>query len=256
MTTEFTGGSDPDRMLPLLWRHSLDEPAATRGPVQRVSVDRIVSAAIAVADGDGLDALSMRRVAQEVGVGAMSLYTYVPGKAELIDLMIDQVIGEIPRSSAADGTIRQRLETVAREDWDHYARHPWTLQVDTSRPPLGPGISDRYEYEVALLESLGMTDLEIDSVVTLVTGFVAGAARVAIDTGRGRRASGQTDEEWWNANAPVLERVIDGSRYPVSGRVGQTVGEYFQSSGNPAHAFEFGLQRMLDGIEAFVDRKR
>src|SRR5688500_7903620 len=91
MTLEMSGAGDPARSLPLLWR-----TASARAGRSGLSVDRIVSAAIELADTDGIGALSMRRVAERLSVGAMSLYTHVPGKAELIDLMLDTVFGEVP----------------------------------------------------------------------------------------------------------------------------------------------------------------
>jgi AcrR family transcriptional regulator len=249
--TESTGAADRDRTLRLLWRDALGEPRGTRGPRQKVSVDEVVDAAIALADEEGIDALSIRKVAERLGIGAMSLYTYVESKSELVDLMIDRVVGLIPRSLDPSAPWRQRLEQVAREEWEHYLGHPWVLQVDTSRPPLGPGISDRYEYQLAAIEGVGFSDLDMDAVVTLVAGFVAGAARTHLESVRSRLSSTQTDEQWWEANIPVLTEVMDAARYPVSGRVGSAAGEEYQAPSDPLRAFEFGLARVLDGVEAY-----
>lgn len=251
MTTESTGRGDPDRTLTLLWRHQLGEPSRTRGPRQKASVDEVVAAAITIADEEDLDAVSMRRVAERLGLGVMSLYTYVPGKSELVDLMVDSVAGEMPLPEHG-GTVRERLERVARAQWADYRRHPWLLFVDTSRPPLGPHVSDRYEWQLRAVEGLGLGDIEMDQVVTLVAGFVAGPARAATDSARLQESSGVTDAEWWEANAPVLERVMDGSRYPISGRVGAAAGEAYNAAGSPLLAFEFGLARVLDGVESFI----
>ncbi len=94
--------------------------------------------------------MSMRRVADELGVGAMTLYRYVPGKAELLDvMMLDTVYGELPRREV-DGDWRAKLDEVARENRELYLRHPWLLQVATSRPPLGPHLMAKYEYELSV----------------------------------------------------------------------------------------------------------
>lgn len=251
--TEHTGAADRDRTLELLWRSVLGEPQGKRGPRQKVTVDQVVEAAIALADEDGVDALSIRKVAERLGIGAMSLYTYVASKSQLVDLMIDSAVGSIPRPALSDDW-RASLRSIAEHEYAHYLRHPWALQVDTSRPPLGPGISYRYEYQLSAVEGIGLTDLEMDSVVTLVAGFAAGAARSAVDAVRGRETSGQSDTEWWEANLPVLTRVMDGLSFPLSGRVGQAAGEYDQAPSNPARAFEFGLERVLDGVAALVER--
>ena len=93
-----------DRTLGLLWRRQLGTPQGSRGPKQRVSVDEVIRAAIAVADEDGLPAFSMRKVADRLGLKLMSIYTYVPGKSELIGLMVDEVTGERPLP-AHEGTL-------------------------------------------------------------------------------------------------------------------------------------------------------
>jgi AcrR family transcriptional regulator len=250
--TESTGRVDRDSTLALLWRHTLGDPQGTRGPRQKVTVDQVVDSAIAIADDEGLDALSMRSVAERLGIGAMSLYTYVESKSQLIELMVDQVTAELPTEVDTTVSWRERLERMARLSWHHYRGHPWLLLIDTTRAPLGPGISRRYEYQLQCIEGIGLGDLDMDAVITLLTGFVAGAARAAIDTERGR-ASGQTDEEWWEANLPVLERAMRDEDYPVAGRVGTTVGQAY-GLGDPEISFEFGLARLLDGVEAYVAR--
>src|ERR671916_2919031 len=103
---------DVDRTLALLWRRTLGTPQGSRGPRQRVSVDEVVRAAIEVADAEGLPAFSMRKVADRLGLKLMSIYTYVPGRPELIGLMVDEVAGEreLPELS---GTWRGRVPPVA-----------------------------------------------------------------------------------------------------------------------------------------------
>jgi AcrR family transcriptional regulator len=250
VTTEFTGGGDPARSMALLWRTS--ERASRKGRPQ-LSVDRIARTAIEMADAEGLSALSMRRVAERLGVGTMSLYTYVPGKAELIDVMLDTVYGETARPEKVPAGWRARLELVARENWALYRRHPWLLQVAaTSRPPLGPNLIAKYDHELRAVDGIGLSDVEMDAVVTLVGGFVHGAARGAAEAGQMARQTGVTDEQWWYATAPYLERVLDPRRFPVAARVGLAAGEAHGAAYDPQHAFEFGLQRVLDGVEALV----
>jgi AcrR family transcriptional regulator len=244
---------DIDRTLNLLWRRTLGAPQGSRGPKQRVSVDEVVRAAIAVADEEGLPAFSMRKVADRLGLKLMSVYTYVPGRAELIGLMIDDVAGE-RKLPPHEGTLRQRITGVAEQIWDEYHRHPWLLQVEESRPVIGPHVSDRYEWQLAAIEGAGFTDLEMDQVITLLCGFTAGAARFSIDTRRTAERSGISDAEWWAVNAPVLERVMPAGAYPISGRVGQVAGEEYNAVGDPERSFRFGLERILDGLERLLER--
>jgi AcrR family transcriptional regulator len=242
-----------DRTLTLLWRRSLGVPQGSRGPKQRVSVDEVITAGIAVADADGLPAFSMRKVAERLGIALMSIYTYVPGRSELIGLMIDEVLGEqeLPPHT---GTLRDRMTAVARMYWDEYHRHPWLLQVDDTRPWIGPHGSARYEWQLAAIEGAGFTDLEMDQTVTLLAGFAASSARMSVDTRRTQERSGITDAQWWEINAPVLERVMDGGSYPISGRVGVAAGEEYNALGDPERSFRFGLDRILDGLERLLDR--
>jgi len=248
--TEFSGSGDPVRSLELLWRV---HPAPKRGPKQRLDLDEIVRAAIELADAHGLDGLSMRKVADALGVGTMSLYTYVPGKPELLDLMLDAAI-EPPRPHD-DVPWRARLERVAQENWDRYHRHPWLLDVMPLRPVLGPNTFARYEHELQAIEGIGLTDLEMDSSLTLLNAHTESAARHALEAARAEQRTGITDEQWWHARAPVLERVVDPTRYPVAMRVGTAAGEAHNGAYAPEHAFAFGLQRVLDGIETLIQRR-
>ena len=245
---------DVDRTLTLLWRRTLGTPQGSRGPRQRVSVDEVVRSAIAVADEDGLPAFSMRRVADRLGLKLMSIYTYVPGHSELIGLMVDEVIGESGHPPH-EGTVRQRMAGIARHRWDEYHRHPWLLQVDDSRPWLGPNSCDRYEWELAAIEGAGFTDLEMDQVVTLLAGFTASAARASIDARRTAERSGLSDAQWWEINAPVLQRVMPAGAYPISGRVGTVAGQEYNAAGDPERSFHFGLDRILDGLERLLERR-
>ena len=242
-----------DRTLSLLWRRTLGTPQGSRGPRQRVSVDEVIRAAIAVADADGLPAFSMRKVADRLGLKLMSIYTYVPGRSELIGLMVDEVAGE-ERLPPHHGTLRERLTAVAGRLWDEYHRHPWLLQVENSRPWIGPNISDRYEWQLQAIEDAGFTDLEMDQIVTLLSGFTAASARASVDARRTAEQSGISDAEWWEINAPVLERVMPEGAYPISSRVGTAAGKEYNAVGDPERSFRFGLDRILDGLEDLLER--
>jgi AcrR family transcriptional regulator len=251
---------DPRVTVPLLWRNepaaggdsSPDPaPAPTRGPRQRSSVDAVVAAGIQLADAGGLEAVTMRRVADRLGLGAMSIYTYVPGKPVLVDLMFDQVVGEVELPPHPP-ELRARLEGLARRQWDEYRRHPWLLQVDSSRPALGPHITRRWEWQLAALDGFGLTEVDLDQAVTLVVGFVAGPARMLQDAASTREESGMGDLEWWGLAAPALEAVMTSDEFPLSGRVGSSVGAAYEAAVYPELSFEFGLARIIDGIEAYV----
>ncbi|ADB32671.1 transcriptional regulator, TetR family [Kribbella flavida DSM 17836] len=248
MNSDYSGGGDPAKSLELLWGL---QSRPTRGPKPALTVERVVEAAVRIADTEGLGATSMRRVADELGVGAMTLYRYVPGKGELLDVMLDSVYAEFPRRPV-EGNWRAKLEEVALENRELYLRHPWMLYVATSRPPLGPGLMAKYEYELEAVEGIGLTDVEMDAAVALVNGYVHGAVRSAVDAQRVIQSSGITDKEWWLAHEPLLDKIGDVHTFPLASRVGTTVGQEFDAPYDSDHGFAFGLARVLDGIAALL----
>jgi AcrR family transcriptional regulator len=259
MTTEYSGRGDPARSMALLWGM---QKSPTRGPKPGLSVERIVRAAIGVADAEGLAALSMRRVAAELGVGTMSLYTYVPGKAELLDVMLDTVLGEVAMPDAAAGEWRAKLEAYAREAWAHYHRHPWVLGVSGARALLGPNETALFESSLNAVSGVGLSGKEIVHVVTLVGEYVRAAAGRAVEAAQAAQRTGVTDDQWWQEREPIFDQYFDASRYPTL--VGLEQAGVFQPAEggldynvqNAMDSFEFGLPRVLDGIEAFVAAHR
>ncbi|MET1071516.1 MAG: TetR/AcrR family transcriptional regulator [Umezawaea sp.] len=252
MTGERTSAGDPDRTLRLLWRDPTAVPR--RGPRQGLTIDAVVDAATALADAEGLDAVTMRKVAAELGVVAMTLYTYVPGKAELLDLMLDAAYTRMARTDTAGRPWRERLGEVAAENRRLFEAHPWAARVSTGRPLLGPGQMAKYEHELAAVDGLGLDDVEMDASLAHLLAFVQAWARSAADAREAVRDSAMTDEQWWAANAPLLERVLDPAAYPLASRVGSAAGAAHGTAYDPGHAYEFGLARLLDGLAALVER--
>lgn len=255
MSTEHSGLKRPERSLELLWG-SRERPS--RGPKPRLTLEQIVRAAVEIADADGLAALSMRRVAEKLGVGVMSLYRYVPGKDELVDVMFDTVIGESAQPEGVPEDWRARLEWRAREDWALYHRHPWLLQVSVSRPPLGPNVLLSYESTLDAVSETGLAGGDIVAVADLIDNFVRGAAGSALEAMQIQQRTGVSDEEWWIANARLWERYFDPARFPRLTRLYQegAFDQYGNDTVPNATLFEFGLQRVLDGIEVLIRQRR
>lgn len=249
MSGDRTSAGDPDRTLALLWRL----PQTTRrGPRPGTSVDAVVDAAIRLADAAGTAAVTMRRLAGLVDVSPMSIYTYVPGKAELLDLMLDAVYARMPRTDTTGRPWRSRVTVVAEENRTLFAEHPWAADVSTVRPPLGPGQMAKYDHELRAFDGLGLSDVDVDAALACVLAFVRTHARDARDAAAGRRASGTDDEQWWARNAPLLARVLDEKAYPTASRIGTAAGRAHGSAWNPQHAWEFGLTTLLDGLAARI----
>ena len=248
MAEDIAGRGDPLKTLQLLWRRA---DAPRRGPRPRASLDDIVGAAVALADTEGLDAVSTRRVAEAVGISPMSFYTYVPSKNELLDLMVDAALGAIV-PTVGNGW-RARVEHLARQYWALGLAHPWVHQLATHRPALGPHTLAAWEAGLASVDGIGLDEIEMDMVVTLVANYVNGAVRDAARENTVKTLTGMTDVEWWEKVAPFLN-TVDFSPYPVGSRVGPVVGEAYGAH-DPQRAFDFGLQRVLDGLAVFIDGK-
>lgn len=250
MAEEITGRGDPIRTLELMWGKA---PAPKRGPKSRVSVAELVAAAVAIADAEGIDAVSTRRVAEAVGISPMSFYTHIPDKAVLLDLMLDAVAtaqaGEVtPEFHPANW--RANVTLVARSFRRFYLAHPWALQIGTHRPVLGPNTIRAYDNFLSVFDGLGLGEVEMDFCVILVANYVHGAVRDVIRANMVKAQTGMSDDEWWYTIAPFLE-TMDFSPYPVASRVGAVVGELY-GLGNPDVAFDFGLNVLLDGLERLI----
>ena len=245
--------ADPDPVLRLLWRHRLPSPdaAARRGPKQKVTVDDVVDAAIDIADRDGLGALSMRGLAQHLGLGAMTLYTYVATRNDLLVLMVDQVFGRTVLPPHPDD-LRERLELVARLQYEDCHAHPWLLEVTGVRAWLGPHVADRYEWQLGAVEGIGLDDIEMDQAVTLLASFGSAVARAEQVVRHAERESGMSDAEWWEANQEALGEVMAGRDYPLAGRVGTAAGEAYQAASDQRRELDFGLARIVDGLIAHL----
>lgn len=246
MTTAHSGSGDVSRSLELLWTPK--EPAS-RGPKPALTLERIVSAAVGLADRAGLAALSMRRVAAELDVGTMSLYRYLPGKGELLDLMLDHVYGppaELDPHRRKDW--RATMEAVARGTWELFFDHPWLLQVNQARPILGPNALAGLDFALSGLAGLGLTDQQKFRIILAVDHYVTGTARTYVLQRQVIEESGITDEEFWAAQAPILEAAMATGRYPEVFALSEDA-----FSIEATQALEFGLTALLDGVQRFVD---
>lgn len=253
MNSKKRSSPDPARSLALLWG------SQTNAGRSGLTLKAIVTAAIDIADTGGLDALSMRNVAEQLGVGTMSLYTHVPGKSELIDLMLDTAYGQlyegVEEPSQQPGGWRTALRFIAQRNWELYRRHPWMLQITTGRPVLGPRASLKYEAELRPLDKLGLSDVEMDATLTLILSHVEGCARAQASLEQTQRDTGLTDAEWWVIHAPLLDKIIDPTLFPVATRVGTSAGQAYQGASSPEYAFSFGMERILAGISELVSGK-
>jgi len=245
---EHSGGGDISRSLALMWEYDL--APGTRGPKPRLSLDAIVEVAVDIADAEGLDAVSMRRIGQELGVGTMSLYRYVPGKEELLDLMLERV-----NAPAEDERLghdwRTAMETLGRGLWTLYTSHRWLPLVDQTRPLLGPNALRGMDLAVAALEDTGLSGQEQVAVISAIESFVVSAARNSNGAATAEQATGVSHEEFWAAQEPVLTKAMTSGDYP---HVAALDMDAFGMAGEDFA--EFGLNLLLDGVAALIARRR
>ena len=223
---------------------------APRGPAPSLSRDEITAAAVTLADTQGIEAVSMRALAVELGVGAASLYRYVARKDELIDLMVDAVMGNDLQFEIR-GDWRADLRSVARGLRAMTLRHPWMAVHGTGRRNLGPNTARRYEQVLSAIDGLG---LEIDEMLVMVEtldAFVRGRTLEDLSDQEAVRRSGLEQEAWMQTQAPYIESLIESGAYPLVTRVVLDA-RMPHDPDRLEHGFELGLERLLDGLATML----
>jgi AcrR family transcriptional regulator len=212
-------------------------------------MEQIVAAAIKVAVSEGLAAVSMGRVATELGASTMSLYRYVTAKDELLALMVDAAIGA-PPASPPDADWRTEMERWARMYLGVLRAHPWILRVPISGPPATPNQIAWLEYGLQSLRGTALTASDKLAVILLLGGFVRNEATLSADIAAGLLAAGTTEEQAMPAYGRLLARLIDPQRFPEVAKV--IASGVFDRPDDPDTHFAFGIERVLDGIDALV----
>jgi len=236
-----TRTGDPVTLLQLLWA------PGTKVGRSGTTLEAMTQAAIDLADARGLEALTMRAVADRIGVGAMTLYGYVPGKPELLELMLDQVAGTTYQGHPLPGSLpgwREGLRHIVDRNYAHALDHGWSTAVPPARPIVGPGNSLKYEAELAPLDGIGLTDHLMDHALTTVLGMTNAAARWHLGLERVRADTQLTDDQWWALSQPIVSPALNELDLPISTRVGQTVA----SAGDPHATLHAGLELILNGL--------
>ena len=223
----------------LVWERPEPPDRPTPAPLSR---ERIVRAAIRLADADGLDAVSLRKVAAALDVGPMRLYGYLATKEELLDLMVDAVHADI--RPTGNGW-REVMLSLAETTRAAAHRHEWLADLLGGRPQFGPGTLATSE---AVLSAMGGVDLDtVVPAVAAVNAYVVGAVRREITERRAARTSGLDKEQWQTAYGPYLLRTFATGRYPALAALVHD-GPHLDAD----QTFRTGLDYLLDGIGARV----
>jgi len=261
---EATPGQPVRRPLPpgldLLWGR---RERGRRGPRPGLSADAIVDAAVRVADAEGLEAVSMARVAAELGFTTMSLYRYVASKEELLQLMFNaSALGAEELVIEGDGW-RPRLRAWATIQRDMLDRHPWVTQMPMAAPPVAPNSLHFVERGLETMDGTGLPDADKIRIIGLLSSYTLSEARMANDAARAAqeaRAAAETSAQAGDDSTPgppttwegLLRELVDERTYPRLYRLAWFAGPL--SAPSEREEFLDGVDLILDGVQALIDR--
>ena len=223
----------------LLWG---EEPRRTRGPRPKLSVEQIARAAIDIATRDGIEAVSMQRVAGELGYTTMSLYNYVSSKNVLIEVMMDVATEDPPELTGE--TWRERTRQWMSGLWDLYMSKPWMARVTLSSPPIGPRQLAWFDQLIQALNDSGLRPGDQMATATFLLGTIRGLAKLSLDVAD---APGHTPYD------ETLTQVLTDGRFPALAAIAspEVFGADLEAA-NVDEPLQFGLERLLDGIDDYV----
>ncbi|SEG77822.1 regulatory protein, tetR family [Nonomuraea solani] len=224
-------------------------PRQAGGAKQALNRGQVLRTAIAIADGEGLDAVSMRRLAAELGAGPMSLYRHVANKDELVTQMVDQIFGEPELPDPGPEGWRAKLELIARLQWELGRRHLWLPRaISFTRPLLVPNMMAHTEWTLRALDGLGLAmDVRMQEAITLHALVITAALSMA-DEVEAEQATGVTLTRWWLARRERAGEVLGSGRFPLLAAIAE------ETAPDLDRLFEYSLARHLDGFAALVER--
>jgi AcrR family transcriptional regulator len=236
--------------IELLWG---TQQRPKRGPKPALSLEGIVAEAIALADAEGLANLSMQRLAERLGFTKMSLYRYVPGKAELMALMLDTGMGTPPDMAAVQADSTEERWRVGLRRWaeaifERYQAHPWAIELLVGARPIGPNEMGWMEAALVALADTGLTGPELLDSIVLINGHVRSLAQQVRTAGMA-----ETQQQIMSQFAETMAAA--GDRYPA---VAAAFAEDISNSGKPPYtsapgnALNFGIDRILDGLAVLI----
>ena len=239
---------DPElrRRSELLWE---DRSPPSRGPKPGLTPDDIVRAAIEIADTDGLGAVTMQAVTAKVGFTTMAIYRYFPNKEALYDAIVDAGMGLPPRPTEPGGDWRAEVKRWARAKRAMLCARPWLAELPFVAAPHGPNWLSWLEALMEPLSRTGLKAADLGEVLSIIDGYTRGASDTAISLARAR-ARGISEQQWAAAVGADLGRAIGDPRFPRFASVITTPSD--GKTRTMEESFDFGLQRVLDGIELYV----
>lgn len=232
------------RGLALAWGVAADPQ---RGPKREMSVERIVDAAVELADAEGLGAVSMAAVAAKLGFTPMSLYRYVSAKDDLLLLMQEQATGFPPETFREHDGWRAKLRALFEAQVLTCVRHPWILSLPITGAPITPTSSAWIDAALDSLDGTPLTDDERLAVTLAIAGKARWYGMVLAGYTIRSRTTGLSPEEVSAQEAALFDRVITAEEFPALRRAVDA--GVFLSDSDP---FRFALERLLDGVESYI----
>jgi AcrR family transcriptional regulator len=242
MATRDSKGPDLERSLTLLWE---GRSRGRRGPRPQLSVARIAEAAVRIADADGLEALSMQRIATELGYSTMAIYNHIPSKDLLLVVAADVGAGKPPE---LDDDFRRAVRQWVGALWAGFRTRPWILRVPLDHAPVGPNQLAWLDRLLRPLLAAGLVGAEARAAALHLTAVVRGTAQISIDLATPHDDAGL---------AQALAGVLDPEAYPALTAVHAAEAAdgpgYSRPDGDPLPLeLSFGVDRFLDGVEAWA----
>jgi AcrR family transcriptional regulator len=220
-------------------------PPRVRNVAPEITRERVVRTAMAIADAEGAAALSMRRVATELGVATMSLYRHVPSKDDLVAQMVDLAFADHRFTGPAPAQWRAALELAARRLWTIFRRHPWAAaSMSLTRPQVTPSVLVYAEWVMSALHAAGLDGYRVFQVHVTLFSHVRGLAVSLEPEVVAEQETGLTSEEYIDAQDAAFTALITSGAYPTFAAVAS--GSDFDLDLD--EQFEFGLRHLLDGL--------
>jgi AcrR family transcriptional regulator len=225
------------------------EPRGRARGAQTLTREEIVQAALAVADDEGYEAVSMRNVAARLGVGTMTLYSYVTSKDDLLDLMFDEIMRELLLPEPLPEHWRDALAAIERRTREVWLRHPWIASSIGDRSAFGPNSMRHVEQSLAAVSGLGVDGPEAFVVLAAVDDYTLGHTMRQVGQQAALDRDGIDADEWRQAMEPYWREMIATGEFPRLAELADTEWELMNDE-----RFELGLQWILDGIATRYER--
>lgn len=237
----------PRPLVDLLWRDSPGAPAGgSRGPKARYSTGDVVKQAITIAEAGGIAAVTIRGLARALDMTAMSVYTHVNSRNDLLVLMADHAHMHWPLTSFGRSGWRTRLRLVAEDNLALLRTHAWLLDIDDPRTVLGPGTIAKYDHELHAFDGTSLSDLHRDAALTFVLDFVRSSGTKIVKA----EATADFDDVWEQSGNRLASYL--GENFLLAQTVGRAAGEAMGSPYDAERAWEFGLTRVIASLAEFV----